>query len=202
MFLQSQAELALGSRFKALSELLYGAANAAYRAAGVDIDAHWFPVLRYLQVKGPSGVGAIASAIGQTHSAVSQLAVKLQRAGWIVRRGDRADARRSVLELSVDGERKLGAFGPIWHAIRRGAAAAVERADGPLLPALDSLEKDLSDGRVMREISAQHARLSAAQPDVKPFRREWREDFYRLNAEWLERWFAIEAIDRRVLTQP
>ena len=51
MFLQSQAELALGSRFKALSESLYGIANAAYRATGVELDAHGFPVLRYLQVK-------------------------------------------------------------------------------------------------------------------------------------------------------
>jgi len=202
MFLQSQAELALGSRFKALSELLYGAANAAYRAAGVDLDAHWFPVLRYLQVKGPSGVGAIATAIGQTHSAVSQLAVKLQRTGWIVRRGDRADARRSVLELSADGERRLGAFGPVWYAIRRGAAAAVERAGGPLLPALSSLEQDLSEGRVLREILAQHARLRAARPEVKPFRREWRAHFHRLNAEWLERWFAIEPIDQHVLSEP
>src|SRR4051812_23188578 len=140
MFLQSQGELALGSRFKAVSESLYGIANAAYRAAGVDIDAHWFPVLRYLQVKGPAGVGEIAVAIGQTHSAVSQLASKLQRAGWIVRRNDRADARRSVLDLSAEGERRLGGMGPIWYAIRRGAHAAVARSGGPLLDGLSKLE--------------------------------------------------------------
>ena len=50
MFLHAQGELALGSRLKAVSESLYAAANAAYREAGHDIDAHWFPVLRYLQV--------------------------------------------------------------------------------------------------------------------------------------------------------
>ena len=63
MFLHSQGELALGSRFKAVSESLYAAANEAYRASGVDIDAHWFPVLRYLQVKGPATVTEIATAI-------------------------------------------------------------------------------------------------------------------------------------------
>jgi len=202
MFLQSQAELALGSRFNALSESLYGIASASYRAAGISIDAHWFPVLRYLQVKGPAGVSDIAHAIGQTHSAVSQLAAKLQRTGWIVRRGDRADARRSVLELSAEGERRLGAMGPIWCAIRRGAHAAVLRSGGPLLPALGVLEGDLASGRVLREIVEQHARLRAAKPEVKPFRREWREHFYRINAEWLERWFVLEDIDRRVLSEP
>lgn len=202
MFLQSQAELALGSRFKALSESLYAIANASYRAAGIELDAHWFPVLRYLQVKGPAGVGEIASAIGQTHSAVSQLASKLQRAGWITRRGDRGDARRSVLDLSADGEQRLGRMGPIWYAIRRGAAAAVARSGGPLFGALAKLEEDLGSGRVQREIIAEHARLRAAKPVVKPFRKEWRDHFQRINAEWLERYWTIEDIDRRVLTQP
>src|SRR5437868_1376913 len=107
MFLAAQAELALGSRFKAISENLYAIANSAYRQAGVELDAHWFPVLRYLQVKGPASVSTIAASIGQTHSAVSQLAAKLQRAGWITRKTDRADARRSVLNLSAEGERRL-----------------------------------------------------------------------------------------------
>lgn len=202
MFLQSQAELALGSRFKALSESLYGIANASYRAAGIALDAHWFPVLRYLQVKGPAGVGEIATAIGQTHSAVSQLAGKLQRAGWITRKGDRGDARRSVLDLSAEGERRLGGMGPIWYAIRRGAAAAVARSGGALLDALSKLEADIGSGRVQREILAEHARLRAATPLIQPFRREWRDHFHRINAEWLERYWSLEDIDRAVLTQP
>lgn len=30
----------------------------------------------------------------------------------------------------------------------------------------------------------------------------WREDFARLNLEWLERWFSVEPIDREVLGDP
>jgi len=30
----------------------------------------------------------------------------------------------------------------------------------------------------------------------------WRDDFARLNIEWLERWFAVEPIDREVLGDP
>ena len=202
MFLQSQRELALGSRFKAVSESLYGVANAAYRATGVKLDAHAFPVLRYVQVKGPAAVGDIAGAIGQTHSAVSQSATRLQRGGWLVRRSDRGDARRSLLDLSAEGERRLGSLGPIWCAIRRGAHAAVARSGGPLLDGLGKLEAELASGEVLREILAEHARLRAAKPVVEPFRAEWREHFYRINAEWLERDFAIEDVDQRVLSQP
>jgi DNA-binding MarR family transcriptional regulator/GNAT superfamily N-acetyltransferase len=202
MFLQSQGELALGSRFKALSESLYSIANAAYRATGVELDAHGFPVLRYLQVKGPAGVSDIANAIGQTHSAVSQSAAKLQRSGWLTRKSDRGDARRSVLDLSAEGERRLGGMGPIWCAIRRAAQGAVTRSDGTLLEAVGKLETELADGRVLRDIVAEHARLSTAKPIVKPFHAKWREHFYRINAEWLERHWTIEDIDHRVLSQP
>jgi DNA-binding MarR family transcriptional regulator/GNAT superfamily N-acetyltransferase len=202
MFLSSQAELALGSRFKAASENLYAIANAAYREVGVDLDAHWFPVLRYLQVKGPASVSSIAAAIGQTHSAVSQLATKLVRGHWIVRGSDGADARRSLLELTPRGEQQLGNLGPIWCAIRRGARAAVRRNDGPLLTALGGLEQDFADGRVLQEILSAHASLQSAKPVVRPFRPEWREHFYRINVEWLERYFTVEDVDRRMLSQP
>jgi len=30
----------------------------------------------------------------------------------------------------------------------------------------------------------------------------WRADFARLNVEWLERWFVVEAVDREVLGDP
>lgn len=201
-FLHSQNELALGSRFKAISESLYAVANATYRASGVDLDAHWFPVLRYLQVKGPAGVTEIAAAIGQTHPAVSQLAAKLRAAGWITRRGDRADARRSVLELSAKAEADLDRLGPIWCAIRRGAQAAGRRAAGGLLEALAGFEADLASGRVEAEILAQRDRLLAAQIQVLPYRPEWAPHFERINLEWLERWFSVEAVDREVLARP
>lgn len=202
MFLHSQAELALGSRFKALSESLYAIANATYRDAGIEFDGHWFPVLRYLQVKGPATVTEIAGAIGQTHSAVSQLAARLRRGGWITRRTDRNDARRGMLDLSAEGEKRLGSMGPLWCAIRRGARAAIERCGGPFDAALGAIETDCASGRVAEEIRAEHARLRNARPRIEPYRPEWQPHFYRINAEWLRRYFAIEDVDERVLADP
>jgi ribosomal protein S18 acetylase RimI-like enzyme len=202
MFLHTQAELALGSRFKMLSEALYGIANEVYRSLGVELDAHAFPVLRYLQVKGPGTVTEIALAIGQTHSAVSQMAAKLKREGWLGQKTDRADARRKLLELSTDGEDRLAPLGPVWRAIRRGAKAAAERSSGSLLESLAQFETDVASGRVLREILSAHARISAARVEVQAFRPALREHFERINGEWLERYFVIEAIDRAVLSQP
>lgn len=202
MFLHSQGELALGSRLKAVSESLYAAANAAYRDSGVDIDAHWFPVLRYLQVKGPATVTEIAAAIGQTHPAVSQLAAKLRKAGWLTRRTDRADARRGVLELSARAEKTLDGLGPVWCAIRRGARKAALRGEGSLIDALASFEADIASGRLAAEIAAERERLLSAEIEIRPYRKEWARHFERINAEWLERWFTVEPVDRAMLSDP
>ncbi|MEO6688952.1 MAG: bifunctional helix-turn-helix transcriptional regulator/GNAT family N-acetyltransferase [Dokdonella sp.] len=202
MFLHSQGELALGSRFKAVSESLYAIANATYRANGIDLDAHWFPVLRYLQVKGPASVTEIAAAIGQSHPAVSQLAARLRKEGWLTRRTDRSDARRGVLELSPEAERKLDRLGLIWCAIRRGAGAAATRCRGSLLDGLAAFETDIASGALASEILAQHERLRAATIRILPYQPRLAKHFERINTEWLERYFSVEAVDRAMLGDP
>src|SRR5437016_11892210 len=101
MYLRSLGELALGSRLKAISDHLYDTADEVYRARGIGIQARWFPLLRLLAEQGPMAVCDIAQALGFTHPAISQLATKLVDAGWVVRRRDRGDARRSLLVLTA-----------------------------------------------------------------------------------------------------
>ena len=84
---------------------------------------------------------------------MSQSAAKLQRSGWLTRKSDRGDARRSVLDLSAEGERRLGGLGPIWCAIR-AQTGVVMRSSGPLLEAIGKLEIELADGRVLRDVLA------------------------------------------------
>ena len=45
----------------------------------------------------------------------------------------------------------------------------------------------------------------SAAPDtiaIHDWRPEWRDDFARLNLDWLQRYFSVEDIDRRVLGEP
>lgn len=42
----------------------------------------------------------------------------------------------------------------------------------------------------------------AAGIRIVPYDPRWREDFARLNIEWLERWFVVEPVDREVLSDP
>lgn len=43
---------------------------------------------------------------------------------------------------------------------------------------------------------------ASASTRIVDYAPRWREDFARLNLEWLQRWFAVEPIDREVLSDP
>jgi len=202
VYLSSLGELALGSRLKALSDHFYTAVDEVYRASGAPIESRWFPVLRYLWENGETTVTDVAMAIGQTHSAVSQLADKLVAAGLVRRKKDADDGRRSLLELTPKGRSALTALGPIWVAIRRGLLAALGEQGPTLLAALTASEKVLEERSVVDAIMAEHSALSAAKLEILPYESALKEHFYRLNAQWLERHFRIESIDEAMLGDP
>ncbi|HUB89117.1 MAG TPA: helix-turn-helix domain-containing GNAT family N-acetyltransferase [Dyella sp.] len=202
MYLASLGKLALGSRLKALSDHFYGAADEVYQTLGAGIESRWLPVLRYLWDVGPSSVTEVADAIGQTHSAVSQLTDKLLRAGMVRRRKDPADGRRTMLVLTDKAHAALAELGPIWCAVRRGVDSSLEEHAAQLLEAIAACELALQQRPVAKAILAEHAAIKAAPLDIVPYSPELREDFYRLNAQWLERYFRIEQVDRMVLSDP
>jgi DNA-binding MarR family transcriptional regulator len=202
MYLSSLAELAFGSRLKALSDYFYTAADEVYRACDAQIESRWFPVLRYLWENGPTTVSEVAVAIGQTHSAVSQLTDKLVSAGMVRRRRDAEDGRRSVLALTDKAKQSLGTLGPIWCSIRRGVASSLGEDGQALLAAMAACEKALQERPLVAAVMAEHAALVAAPLEIVPYAPDLREHFYRLNAQWLERYFKLEDIDRAMLGDP
>jgi DNA-binding MarR family transcriptional regulator/ribosomal protein S18 acetylase RimI-like enzyme len=203
MYLPSLAQLALGSRLKSLSDHFYSAVDEVYRGCGAGIESRWFPVLRFLWENGETTVSDVAQAIGQTHSAVSQLADKLVDAGLVCRNKDAQDGRRSLLALTDKGRAQLAALGPIWVSVRRGIVKSLGE-DGlrTLLDALAATEAALQERPVVDAMLAEHAAVTAAALEIVPYEASLRDHFYRLNAQWLERHFRIEDIDRELLGDP
>ena len=202
MTAKDYAELALGSRLRQLSDHLFDAVDAVYRQHGAGIQSRWFLFLRSLLDHGPLPVSELAAQLGQTHAAVSQLSRKLQAEGLVLRRADPHDARRSVLALSAEGERRLQALRPLWGSISEAMRQSIERSGHPLLDVLAAFEAELARQPAAEGILREHARRRAAEVRILPFEPRLRGDFYRLNAEWLTRYFCIEEVDHRVLSQP
>lgn len=201
-FLAEQGVLALGSRFKTLSDYFYDAADAIYRDRGITLQGRWFPLVRLLHERGPLSVTEIAEVIGQTHSAVSQLAAKLIEGGWLEATGDARDRRRRTLALTAKAESEVKAAQPVWEAIRTELEQRLAAQGSGLMHALSALEEDLAARPVAEAVLARCRTEAGAEVRVVPFVPALREHFYRLNAEWLSKYYRIEPIDHAVLSEP
>jgi DNA-binding MarR family transcriptional regulator/ribosomal protein S18 acetylase RimI-like enzyme len=200
-FLADLGLLALGSRLRAISDQLYALADEVYRLRGLPLQGRWFPVLRLLQDQGPQAVGSIAAQIGQTHSAVSQLADKLVEDGWVTVVDDPNDRRRRCLSLTERAREVLRDVRPAWKAIVQELEQRCAAADIDLLATLAKFET-LLDAELPAAIVARSQASDSARVRIVGFDPALREHFYRLNADWLRKYFYLEAIDHRVLSEP
>ena len=201
-FLSVQGTLALASRLKVLSERSYDLVDQVYREHGIGLQARWFPVLRLLEQRGPLSVGEIAREIGLTHSAISQLATKLTKGGWLQRVDTDGDRRQRVLALSERCQQELRAARPLWQAMRASVERRIMDTGVDLLGALTQYEASLDEQPLPADVARRMKLLQANAVRIEPFSPELREHFYRLNAEWLARYFQIEPIDHAVMSEP
>lgn len=193
--------VALGSRMRAVSDRLYATADEVYRQSGLDIQGRWLPLLRILHDRGPLTVGEIAEAIGQTHSAVSQLADKLTDQGWLDVVVDPADKRRRRLKPTARADADLRAAKPLWRAIEDLFAQHCREQGIDLLQTLTAFESVLAP-TLASAIVARAAAQGRSALRIVPFDPALREHFYRLNEAWLRKYFYVEEIDHRVLSNP
>lgn len=193
--------VALGSRMRAISDRLYATADEVYRVSGLELQGRWLPLLRILHDRGPQTVGEIAEAVGQTHSAVSQLADRLTDQGWLDVMIDPADKRRRRLALTAQAETELRVAKPLWRAIEDLFTRHCREQGIDLLHTLATFESVLAPtlaGAIVERAATQDR--SALR--IVPFDPSLREHFYRLNEAWLRKYFYVEEIDHRVLSNP
>ena len=200
-YLGDMGLLSLGSQLKAISDQLYAMADEVYRRHGIDLQGRWFPILRLLHDRGPMTVGEIASAVGQTHSAISQLTTRLVRDEWVSTASDAGDRRTRRLTLTAKAETALQMAKPLWRAIRDGLEERVVGAGLDPAALLAGLEQVAAPG--LAEIIATKARAHQQEAvRIVPLGPELRTHFYRLNAIWLERYFVLEPYDIEVMSNP
>lgn len=201
-FLSVQGTLALASRLKVLSERSYDLVDQVYREHGIGLQARWFPVLRLLEQRGPLSVGEIAREIGLTHSAISQMATKLIKGGWLQRVPSQGDRRQRVLALTPRCQEELRAARPLWQAMRASVERRIMDIGVDLLGALTQYEASLDEQPLPADVARRVQLRKADSVRIVPFSPELREHFYRLNAEWLAKYFQIEEIDHAVMSEP
>jgi DNA-binding MarR family transcriptional regulator/predicted GNAT family acetyltransferase len=200
--IQSLGPLAIASRLKRLSDRLLKDAALIYEGESLAFEPRWFPVFYLLWQKAPIGVTEISRELGVTHPAVNQVAGDLENAGLLVSGRDKEDDRRRLLSLSQKGKELITRLVPVWRDIEEASRDLLDSQAPGLLGDLDRVESALDEKEMSQRIRDLLKHRQQEAVEILDYEPRYKAAFKRLNLEWLERYFEVEPVDERILSDP
>jgi len=188
-----EGAIMLGSRLKRLAERLQAGAERIAADCGLPTQPSQMPLLTALYRQGPMTVGDAVQALGISQPAVTRILSRLIDMGLVETSRDARDQRSKTISLSPAGLETMElAITVLWPRLR---AAVGEICDVPvLLGTIETTERALADQPL-----DQRPRGGLA---IRRFTDSLAEDFYRINAEWIEDMYRLEQTDIDVLKNP
>jgi len=214
--LKNLGALALGSRFRRLSDRLMQDGILIYRDTGLNFEPKWFPVYIYLKEMGPTAVMDIARGLGITHPSVNQTAKEMMSAGLVAAYKDTSDRRKRVLALTTAGKAKLSELEPAWSRIRDALQELIDETQVDFLGYISIMESaldrksfyqryfDVDEQRPNQQgLNEQEKYSHESKPvELVTFTENMADDFRTLNEDWINEYFEMEDADRKTLDDP
>ncbi len=200
--IEELGELFLGTRLKRLSDCLYDEVDKVYASQNIELSSRNTALLFLLHEHGDAGITQLADALGITHPAVNQMSKKLITWGYVHNAPDPNDERRRMLGLTQTGHQLIKKLLPIWQELRTCLDEMLCASEHSLLMAVKGLEQQNQAVALSQRIAARQKLKTAEQIEIVEFEAKYADDFKRLNVEWLEKYFYVEAYDDQVLSNP
>jgi len=107
--------LALATRMQRLSDRMRKDGLLIYKAAGIDFEPKWFPVIYTLHKRPVLSVVEIAAEIGYAHPSTIGLLKELEKEKLIRSKKDKVDERKRLIQLTDKGKALIGQMKPVWE---------------------------------------------------------------------------------------
>jgi DNA-binding MarR family transcriptional regulator/N-acetylglutamate synthase-like GNAT family acetyltransferase len=183
----------LGSRLKRLAERLQAGAERIAIDCGLPTQPSQMPLLTALHRHGSMTVGDAVEILGISQPAVTRILSRLIAMKLVETARDDRDQRSKTMSLTLRGREAMElATTVLWPRLR---AAVGEVCDVPaLLAQVEAIEAALAE-----EPLDQRPRGGLA---IRRFSDALADDFYRINAQWIEDMYRLEQTDIDVLKNP
>ncbi|ESQ76875.1 helix-turn-helix domain-containing GNAT family N-acetyltransferase [Asticcacaulis sp. AC402] len=205
--LQDLGILALGTRFRVLSESMMATVKAFYDEHKLDFEPRWFPLFRTVHKQPGIGMMALSQQLGVSHAAVNAFCKQLIAAGLIKLTPDTKDGRIKQVTLTPAGQVLHTRLEPAWFVLRQALETAFPGHEAQqILNLVARLEEAVDDKAVPRGLKTVLKRERILDGlDIVPFNaadHDHQRYFEALNTEWLEQYFIVEPVDRQMFADP
>ncbi|ACY13829.1 GNAT family N-acetyltransferase [Haliangium ochraceum] len=177
-FLGSLGALALTLRMRRLADRLSEQGRRVYDELDIALEPGWYACLLLLRERGTLSVSDAARLLGVRHPSLVKTSKALEAAGLVASVADPGDARRRLLALTPEAERRFPAFQRVWEAFADALSELSEASGGALGEQLGRVEALLDERGLDERVRAHlqppptrsRRRRRAAAPEIRAAR--------------------------------
>ena len=189
-------------RLKRINDKLAQDILVRFREYGLEMEPSGLPILYLIREKKNCSVQDISLALGISHPAAVQFVQNLEKRGLIKTSMDQSDRRKKLIDLTNKGYDIIGKILPLQNDIEAAFQRLNKEIDLDLLAALDKIEEALSRKTFYNRLQASYKEKAIKQVEILSYNNTLNNFFKDLNYEWLEKYFEVEEIDKKILNNP
>lgn len=195
-------EIALGSRFKRLSDRFMNEVSNIYEAQKIDFEPKWFALTYYLYENDSASILELAASLGFSHPAIIQLINQMGKKKLIETFKDNTDKRKTMVMLTKDGRTLFNSLQPLLLDIEDSVKEITSLTGYDVLHVIESIEKVLDEKNLQTRTLERTKKRMLDSVEILRYSSKYKEFFKNLNYEWLEKYFNVEPEDERLLSDP
>lgn len=200
--IRKAGRLALGTRIKLLAERMLQDGSDIYKSLNIDFEPRFFAVFYLLKDNPSLTVTEIASHIGISQPAVTQILNSMIKKNLVKIVKDKNDTRKKIITISKKGEAMLPQLLPLWKDFELGVGEIFTKSGVNILEILDKVEDEMNEKSIFERVTERVKERLRSEVKIVRYAPEYKSDFKKLNLEWLEHYFEVEPIDKRILNNP
>ncbi len=194
-------ELGMATRLKRLGDRLSQDVARIYKNRKLDFEPKWFTTMYALYKNETMSIQSLAQSLGFTHPAIIQFVNQMKRKHLVEARPGE-DKRVNLISLSPKGRETFESIRPLLTDIEEVTSEVINSTGLDMLLLLDRIEETLDQRSIYDRILERIKERELKEVRIISFEPEYKEDFKRLNEEWLKKYFSVEPEDERILSSP
>ncbi len=200
--LKELRELAVSHRLKRLSENLINDMKRLYKELKIDYEPRWFAISHFLIENKSASINELSKATGYTHPAVIQIVEQMIKNKLIETSKSINDKRKRKLVLSLKGTEIFNSIHPIISDIEESIKEINKEAGYDILNIIESFENTLKEKSLYERTILKVKKRQFDAVEVFRYSPSYKEYFINLNSEWLQKYFEVEKVDLKILSNP